>query len=181
MSNALLLYRFMDERWGLEAIMFRRFRVSRLMDLNDPFEWRFGIEGHDPQKEAEALKWAEDYAEKVHKFTGVLSYSGTASQPVLWSHYANKHRGLALEVKHPKGCDSPPLPMEYTDDRPKLDANRTIISTIAGRNTSRDASLSSRHANPQGGVTRRSFGHLTCSHRSSRQGVTTSGVSQEDF
>lgn len=121
MSNSMLLYRFMDERWGLESIIFRRFRISRLLELNDPFEWRFGIVGHEPEKTREADALVEEFTTSVNDFTGVICYSGSATQPVLWAHYANRHQGLVFEVNHPVGSTSP-CKIQYTDKRPALHA-----------------------------------------------------------
>ena len=53
----------------------------------------------------------------------VLCFSGSFSRPVLWSIYAEKHRGVAFEVKHPWPVDMI-QEMTYFPERPVLDFDR---------------------------------------------------------
>jgi hypothetical protein len=53
---------------------------------------------------------------------GILCFCDTFKEPVLWSHYADKHRGVAFEVS----VESDPahvIKMRYSPERPVLDAN----------------------------------------------------------
>jgi hypothetical protein len=98
--KSILLYRYLDAAAGLKTIESREFRISRLRDLNDPFEWRFGYKLNNPEHEATINTWRESVIESRNKVLGILCFSATSKEPVLWSHYADKHRGVAFEVDH---------------------------------------------------------------------------------
>src|SRR5207302_8228097 len=57
------------------------------------------------------------------------SFSDTAEESVLWSHYADKHCGVAFETSHVVDPEHL-FKMEYTDKRPVIDANRIQDPTI---------------------------------------------------
>jgi len=102
--SSILLYRYLDAAAALKTIEDRRFRISRLRDLNDPFEWRFGYTGHNPDHlEAEKIlnDWRESVFASRNEVVGIICFSATAKEPVLWSHYADKHRGVAFEIDCP--------------------------------------------------------------------------------
>ena len=98
MPKTILLYRFLDAAAALKTIESRQFRISRLRDLNDPFEWRFGYKGHHPEDETIFNTWRESVSESQNKVRGIICFSATSKEPVLWSHYADKHTGVAFEV-----------------------------------------------------------------------------------
>ena len=96
--KTIQLYRFLDADAGLKTIKSRHFRISRLHNLNDPFEWRFGYTRHNPEQETILAPWRESVFESQNKVRGIICFSATSKEPVLWSHYADKHRGMAFEV-----------------------------------------------------------------------------------
>jgi hypothetical protein len=51
MPDSILLYRYLDAEAALKSIETRSFKVGRLKDFNDPFEWRPGITGIIPEGE----------------------------------------------------------------------------------------------------------------------------------
>lgn len=124
MPSNLLLYRFMSERWGLESIVFRRFRISRFQELNDPFEMRFGIFADDAEGHRYARFASDTFLETVNQSIGVICYSGSAKEPVLWAHYANNHQGMAFEVDH---SDDVVEKVHYSDER--------VILNCSGKKT----------------------------------------------
>jgi hypothetical protein len=98
--SSILLYRYLDAAAALKTIESRSFRISRIKDLNDPFEWRFGYKGHNLDDEAAISRWREAVLESQDNRLGILCFSKTVKDPVLWSHYADKHKGVAFEVDH---------------------------------------------------------------------------------
>jgi len=121
--NAILLYRYLDATAALKTIESRSFKVGRLRDFNDPFEWRPGITGIIPEGEVVASACMEGFIDDVHKWLGIFCFSDTLTEPVLWSHYADKHRDVAFEVNYL--IDPEKLfKMRYTNERPVVDANR---------------------------------------------------------
>ena len=121
--SSILLYRYLDAAAALKTIESRSFKVSRLRDLNDPFEWRMGIKNIVPEGIPFARLQMDSFIDDVHNWMGVICHSDTFSEPVLWSHYADKHRGVAFEVSHILDPEKL-VKMTYTNQRPILDANQ---------------------------------------------------------
>jgi hypothetical protein len=85
------VYKFLDARWGEEAIRRRRLKISLINELNDPYEGicaKFG-------SRRERLAWATSQRSFAKRY-GLLCFSLKWSDPVLWSHYSDQHRGLSL-------------------------------------------------------------------------------------
>ena len=96
--NEIKLYRYLPDEAAIKTIESRSFRVSRLTDLNDPFEWRFGFEGCPPELEPLINNSVDGYIELASHDQGIISFSGKLKDPILWSLYANHHRGVAFEI-----------------------------------------------------------------------------------
>lgn len=106
LSQGTLVYKFLPYEYGLEAIKRKRLKLSEINSLNDPYEFTLpSSNGSDqPIKAADA------------QFL-LLSLSKTYAEPLLWSHYADSHKGLCLEFSVIRdGCYSP---MDY-EPRPML-------------------------------------------------------------
>jgi hypothetical protein len=114
------LYRYMRDEAAIKTIEARAFRVSRLTELNDPFEWRIGIEGYAPELEEALDKQMDGFVEILGQDMGIICFSKEIKDPVLWSHYTNVHRGIAFEVNvnvspdlvatlHEVDYDKPPI------------------------------------------------------------------------
>jgi hypothetical protein len=86
------LYHFINERYGLECIEKQRLKASSLDNLNDPFEL-FAIDLSSSSEFRDALKAYKLYL--ADKYC-LLCFSKTWRSPVLWSHYADRHKGMAL-------------------------------------------------------------------------------------
>lgn len=85
------VYHFIGEQFGLSAIGLRRLKISRLDQLNDPFEMLAGTQG-DPETRLAMRLLREAFA----KHLGILCFSRDWHNPVMWGHYAQSHRGLCL-------------------------------------------------------------------------------------
>jgi hypothetical protein len=121
MSDPIPLYRYLDSDAALKTIVARAFRVGKPSNFNDPFEWRLGMAGieHDLAK-----KIIDGFVSEVNSdMQGILCFSDTVSDPVLWSIYAEKHRGVAFEIKHAWPQDHLHQ-MTYTAERPVINVNR---------------------------------------------------------
>ena len=98
------LYRYLKAEHAIAAIEHRNLRVSRLTDLNDPFEF----------EQFEYL--VEGYSDKF----GIICFSDakTLPDPVIWSHYTDGHKGFALgfDVQISDAL----FPMTYPKMRPRL-------------------------------------------------------------
>ena len=85
----MLVYHFVNAHYGIEDIHKRRLKISRFMDLNDPFEF-LGADLSD-REFRRALK---NTKVKLSESKGLLCFSESWRNPVLWGHYADKHKGL---------------------------------------------------------------------------------------
>lgn len=103
------VYHFLSSQNALNDIALRRIRISRYGDLNDPFELLGANLG---QKELRrALRSLKD---EFHKTQGLLCFTKHWENPVLWSHYASKHRGMCLGFDL---NDKFSLEVEYAEER----------------------------------------------------------------
>ena len=85
------VYHYLSATWAIDDLKCGRLKVSRIDDLNDPFEL-LGAELADPDQRRFFLATKEAIAQNH----GVLCFSRGWRNPVMWSHYADKHRGLCL-------------------------------------------------------------------------------------
>jgi hypothetical protein len=82
------LYHFIDLRWGLDDIYRKRIKLSEFDLLNDPAELR-GVKLPDEK----IMRFMIDNFRAEH---GLVSRSNEWENPLLWSHYAEKHKGLCF-------------------------------------------------------------------------------------
>jgi Protein of unknown function (DUF2971) len=116
------VYRYLNEQYGLEALQEREIKVGRLLELNDPADCRPVLVGAPKQKsEKEDEAFAADYLAGLYQDIGVVCYSAVISDPVIWSHYADSHRGIALGFDFDPVSGSPLYKVAYQDDRPQID------------------------------------------------------------
>jgi hypothetical protein len=117
--KSVLLYRFLPADSAIKTIEAHAFRVSRLLELNDPFEWMPGLDPVQPHAEDLARWCMGNFIAEMNEVFGILAFSESFRDSVLWSHYADSHRGIVFEVDHFIGPDLHPV--QYTDTRPVLD------------------------------------------------------------
>lgn len=92
------VYHFLDSKYGLDDIRRRRLKIATLNDLNDPFEM-LAMTLRDPElRQAFRATKAQ-----MAKQAGLLCFSRSWRNPVQWSHYAERHRGLCLGFDIPDG------------------------------------------------------------------------------
>ena len=118
------VYYFTSLEYALDDLRRRRHKVARLDDLNDPFEL-LAVELSSPTLRR---KYHGVVARVAKKF-GVVCFSRRWSNPVLWSHYAEKHRGICLGFDMP---DSLPLEMSYTAKRLPTDVTEALTDETRG-------------------------------------------------
>ncbi|MGH8443795.1 MAG: DUF2971 domain-containing protein [Solimonas sp.] len=113
---------------ALAALRNQRIKIARINELNDPFELygaALSEKGH--RRRFRAFKdWTADRY-------GMLCFSRTWRNPVLWSHYADHHRGIAIEFSlHADDVSK----VTYTLRRPLIDVDS---ATRRGRFTQDEA------------------------------------------
>lgn len=92
----MLVYHFKDAEFGLKAIREKRLKVARIPELNDPFELMAPCMS-DPVFRSAFLSMRRELSQRV----GFVCFSNKYSNPVLWSHYADHHRGVCLGFEIP--------------------------------------------------------------------------------
>ena len=90
-ASALRVYYLTSAAYAVNNIAMRRLKLSRLGDLNDPYEGLVA-KWHRVALRDRVQRIRDDY----DKATGLLCFSSDWTSPVLWSHYGDKHRGVCL-------------------------------------------------------------------------------------
>jgi len=109
----MLVYHFINAAHGLDALNRGRLKIARIVDLNDPFEF-LGADLSDLEFR-EAL---EETKVELSNTTGILCFCKTWRHPILWAHYADRHKGICLGFELP---DALLEKVNYIDRRfPKL-------------------------------------------------------------
>jgi hypothetical protein len=86
----------------------KRLKQSCVGDLNDPFEL-LPFDLTNPAVRAAALKTKSD----MDPERGLLCFSMDWSDPVIWAHYGDKHKGLCLGFEIPEPNNDDVLKVEY--------------------------------------------------------------------
>lgn len=101
------LYHLLSAGFATSNIALQRMKVARWSDLNDRFELNpcVGASSHDH-------RWFKD----VDEHEGLLCFSRDWTNGMLWSTYAEKHRGIALGFDVDTKA-TPPHDVSYTGER----------------------------------------------------------------
>ena len=85
------LYYMTAKQWALVILREKRLKISTIPELNDPFELlgaSIGEKGMRRALEILHAHWAREL--------GMICMTDNWRSPVMWAHYADKHRGLCL-------------------------------------------------------------------------------------
>ena len=81
----------MPQKHALENLRNRRIKIATINDLNDPFDL---LCISLPSKQLR--KWISDSRNEIARKFGMLCFCAGWNNPLLWSHYADRHRGLCF-------------------------------------------------------------------------------------
>lgn len=118
------VFHFINTSYGISNLSLRRLKVSRFNELNDPFEL-LAADLRDP-RDRKALS---NFKDTLNSNKGMICFSDSWSNPLLWGHYADKHSGMALGFDIP---DEYLLPVQYTTQRPKVEFDQRTREIIDG-------------------------------------------------
>lgn len=90
------LFHFLPEKWALEAINKQRLKVSRFSDFNDPFELTAMVLDDKFERSVNTAN-----KKRLDDIVRLLCCSASWESPLLWGHYGDKHKGVALELEVP--------------------------------------------------------------------------------
>jgi hypothetical protein len=107
--RAMRVYKFLDAHFGLKTLYEKRLKISKIDDLNDPFELL-------PFDLSDRLqRYAAHETRKAMAATqGLLCFSASWRDPVIWAHYSDKHKGICLGFDVP---DDVARRVEYVTER----------------------------------------------------------------
>jgi len=85
------VYHFLNAKNALDDIRKRRIKVSTVSSLNDPFEGLAAqMDDHKMRNASFRMK------NHITATIGLVCFSDNYHSPVMWSHYADRHRGICL-------------------------------------------------------------------------------------
>lgn len=99
------VYHYLEAKWALDDVARRRLKLSKIDDMNDPFEFRC-VCSTDPRSQSALEKTRRETVERY----GVLCFSRLWDSILMWSHYGDRHKGLCLGFDVP---DDIARPAEY--------------------------------------------------------------------
>lgn len=119
------VYHFTSAKYAIDDIKRNRLKVSRFSELNDPFEL-LAADLLNPKHRQAFAKFKDEVNDK----TGIICFSGSWCNPLLWGHYAAKHTGIALGFDI---SDEMLIDVRYTSSRPKIEFDKINRRVLDGR------------------------------------------------
>ncbi|CDZ31166.1 Hypothetical protein NGAL_HAMBI490_60450 [Neorhizobium galegae bv. officinalis] len=110
------LYYFTTKEYALQSLRDKRLKVARFNELNDPFDFVGIALGRSQDRIA-----IKPIKERLDSELGIICMSTTWQEPLLWGHYAEKHKGICLQFLVTEGHWED---VEYREERPKLTTYR---------------------------------------------------------
>jgi hypothetical protein len=120
--TAMQVYKFLPANCALDDLLKRRLKISTFGDMNDPFEL-YGVRFSNPDVQS----LLASHSQLNH---GVLCFSRNWSNPMLWSHYADKHKGICLGFQI-SASDRVYEP-RYVESRCELDSEAMLEAAAPG-------------------------------------------------
>jgi hypothetical protein len=115
------IYYLTGAQFALSNLALRRIKIARFEDLNDPFELLCVDVGDKEHRAAfRATK------KQINESKGLICFSKSWSNPLMWGHYAEKHTGMCLGFDVP---DKLLAPVIYAKRLLKMEANPKSKST----------------------------------------------------
>jgi hypothetical protein len=91
------VYHYLEAKWALDDIRRNRLKLSKIDDMNDPYEWRSVRSNHKSTQST--LEKTEKEIAELHS---VLCFSESWDNILMWSHYGDRHKGICLGFDVPK-------------------------------------------------------------------------------
>lgn len=132
------LYHFSKAKYAVQNVQKSRLKVSLFGDMNDPFELLAANVQRKRDRRA-LMDWVEQKASQ----TGIICLSKSWRDPVMWSHYADRYRGIVLgfevderrikKVQYEKGRLNIQLQATSGTRRPSPDDEQRLLTTKFSR------------------------------------------------
>ena len=92
----------------------RRIKISRISKLNDPFDCQLGSL---PEFSKEDIDYVRGKFAAIDDIMGMICFSASVDNVLMWSHYAAHHKGFVLEIDVPYDYL---VPIKYSSAVPEL-------------------------------------------------------------
>ena len=103
------LYYFTPHKYASDIIKNGRLKVSRFLEANDPFELR----SYD-QSNCVFRNFTTEMLNQENKKFGMLCFCQNWTNPVMWAHYAEQHKGVCYGFDIDKDVT---VPVSYQSER----------------------------------------------------------------
>ncbi len=114
----MIVHHFLPAEFALKALRDRRLKIARLDELHDPFEFDLAdYPDVNTRIELAAMR------NRLNEQYGVICFSRIHHDPVLWSRYADDHRGVALVFEIP---DDKTIVVNYQSEHFELDLDKAV-------------------------------------------------------
>jgi hypothetical protein len=113
----MLLYKYLECIYAISSVCEDRIKVSTLNSANDLYEMLPCIIDYDGQYLPSEL-CRRIFLERLSGKRGFICLSATATDPVLWAHYAAQHTGVALEFDIP--TNGALIEVDYRNERVEI-------------------------------------------------------------
>ncbi len=117
-TNSAEEAKFLPSKWDLDAIKNQNIKISRICDLNDPFDL-LPYDFTDKERPDAQIHARTELLSG--RGIGLLCFSFKWSNPVLWAHYADNHNGICLDFDLP---DDVADKVRYVKKRERLPSDR---------------------------------------------------------
>lgn len=117
---SVLVYRFLHAQYALQSLQTQRLKVGRVSELNDPMDCAPRVVNYPPLPvDVLNRNFERAILDNAATTFGLLCFSEAVDDPVVWSHYADSHRGMAFGFDFCHGEDL--MPVTYEGKRCDLD------------------------------------------------------------
>jgi hypothetical protein len=89
------VYKFLNAEFGMKSLREKRLKISIFDDLNDPFDLL-------PYKMTKNRLNFISLITHIADTFGIVCFSSSWRDPVIWAHYSDKHKGLCLGFEIPE-------------------------------------------------------------------------------
>jgi len=93
----MIVYNFTSHKNAVSNLKYKRLKISKIEELNDPFEL-YGAQLANKELRTGFKKMREELANN----RGLICFSESWHNPLLWSHYGDKHYGVCMGFEIPK-------------------------------------------------------------------------------
>jgi hypothetical protein len=113
------VYKFLNTQFALKSLYEKRLKISKIDDLNDPFDLiPFDLTEPKNRFAAQAMR------DHLSVDRGLLCFSASWRDPVIWAHYSDKHKGICLGFDIP---DDAALRVQYVPERLPFPTSPNVV------------------------------------------------------